>query len=302
MAQVLIIADGDQHIGWGHLSRCRTLARALEKHQKDSVLFLSRRSDAAEDFLHGHKVFWNDGSLPAITPKWIVVDLLDFSSDVFPRLRTVYPHSSILLIEDHLVRTGADLRLAPYQQAHDKTLCGPEWALIDPVFAAAGRQNHPRQGTIACFGGADSKHLSAQLLENWNHGPLNLIASETLIARDELREKAGRCGATILTPMSSEILAQHLARAERFIGSASTIATEAIAAGTPTLCIEWIDNQAVLAAFLRQSGVTVTRSIAELLPRLNMAINQISIKGLGEGPDRLAEMLLGEVPFQGKDK
>lgn len=297
MAQVLIIADGDQHIGWGHLSRCRTLARALEKYQKDSVLFLSRRSTDAAAFLHDHKVFWHEGSFPTITPKWIVVDLLNLPTDLFANLRANYPHSSILLIEDHLQRPGADLRLAPYQKPHDNTLSGPEWALIDPVFPAVSRQKHPRQGTIACFGGADSLHLSAQLLAIWNHGPLNLIASESLIARDDLREKAQRCGAKIITPLSPENLAQHLVHAERFIGSASTIATEAIAASTPTLCIEWIDNQAVLAAFLRQSGVVVTRSIAELLPHLNTAMNQISIKELGEGPERLARMLLGEVSF-----
>lgn len=264
--KVCIRADGGPPIGWGHLSRCRALALVLEAGGAE-VHWACRASDAVTRFL-GHPPSLQLAGPVAFEPlgradadavaawasdaDWLVVD--HYGADAEWLQRASGP--SILLAEDHQVRRGATLRLAPMQEPAEASLTGVEHLLMHPAFAAAERPAS-RQGVVACFGGAAPPALlSTALAALPPETPVTVIAPDAGLDTVSLARLASP-NARHLPWIEPPGMAALFAGAGSALVSSTVMAFEALAVGCPVVALEWVDNQARHATTLRGMGVPV---------------------------------------------
>jgi len=309
--------DGGSAIGWGHLSRCAALASALEardvtvswacRAQEGLVNFTRREPEIALPGLPSFDALPMSevDRLASEEPRfdWIVVDHYGASSAYVDALRA-RTGARVLLMDDHQVRAGADLRLAPMQGEALDTLSGPEYLLMrgcfDPVLCPPAPE---RSGVLICFGGADlAGDTRGALLAL--RGSTKLPETVTVIASDVLAERQGldalieELGPRVerLSWVDGPELAGRFARGASALVSSSVLAFEALAMGAPVVAIERVDNQRYHAATLRRLGVPLVQEIGEAV---RLVLNQHAVGlPLGQidagGADRVVTRMLGE--------
>ena len=145
--RVLFRVDGGPAIGWGHVSRCVALAAALDQRGAE-VLWscrvepgLSGLMDRPPEVPLPGQASFERLPLSEIEPiasavgalDWVVVDHYGAQRDYVDALRAA-TGARVLLMDDHQVRHGADLRLAPMQPPADDALTGPEVLLMRDCF------------------------------------------------------------------------------------------------------------------------------------------------------------------------
>jgi UDP-2,4-diacetamido-2,4,6-trideoxy-beta-L-altropyranose hydrolase len=279
--RIVIRADGGGSVGWGHLSRCAALAEVLFEGGVQ-VSWACRAASAVAQVTGAEPALTLPGSptadaLPseeaaavsafASNADWILVDHYGADATYLETLRAE-SDARVLLFDDHLVRPGADLRLAPTQEASPDTLAGAAYQVIRPCFTRA--QPEPqRRGWLLALGGADpGDHTSTCARELQSGPPLTVLASDAIAERQGLEE--------FLTPpsryvawMAPEALARALASCEAALVSASTLSWEALATRTPIVALHTADNQVGVAATLREAGVPVFTNASEAARALN---------------------------------
>ena len=270
--KVVIRADGGGSVGWGHLSRCAALAEVLSEagvevdwacRAEPSVQTLTGTTPALT--LSGPPTL---GALPASEAQvvsafaadadWIIVDHYGADTAYLKGLRS-QSSARVLLFEDHQVRGGADLRLAPTQESSPDTLTGAGFQVVRPCFSRTRTQTE-RRGWLLALGGADPRDDTAACVTELQSGPpLTVLASHTIAARQNL-DQLLRPPTQRVAWMPPEALAEAFATCESALVSASTLSWEALATGTPIVALQTADNQVGVARTLRDAGIPVFTS------------------------------------------
>lgn len=308
VAPVCIRADAGPLIGLGHRSRCFAIAQALAELGIPSAW--AGRADLSLDLLLGAA---GNLVLPGIPDgeadeadgartgrwargaRWLVVDHLGPDARWAAAVQAAAPGLRLVVIDDHQQRTWADLRLAPTQEPQPRTCAGPDWLPLDPGFAAA-KDGCERSGVLLFFSRNDPGRLCRPVLEALQlggcHLPVTVIADDAAAARDGLDPLlAGWPAPARRIDQADGRMAALVSSAAAVGCSASTIAWEALAAGTPVAALAWIDNQGESARALGERGVRIARDPAALARLIPGLVGSTPPLYAGDGARRVARLL-----------
>ena len=176
-------------------------------------------------------------------------------------------HDADILVDQNL-QSSPD-RYAGHVSVRCRQLLGPRHALLRPEFGAAraarsrrwGEASRPR--VLACVGGTDPRDVLSCVLEAWRGWSgerplLDVAIGATSPNVERLRVAcAGTDGVTLHVQAGN--MAELMARADLFVGSAGTVSWERCCSGLPALIGITAENQRLNEGLLgkRRTGVSV---------------------------------------------
>lgn len=267
---VLFRAAAGPRLGFGHLIRCRSLARALGVSPLVSLRATTRTRAAAER-LEVEVVGPGDAaSLRTPTPHLMVID--DPSNDhagvwVNRARRHGIPVATIHDLGLGYVRSdvGIDgsLRPHPHLRGHFGELRGPAYALLDPSIVRWRERRsamvEPNRILLALGGGGHVFALAARLAEaiaeKWPHARLHVAAGFAPAAR------------LPKLPHGQWVTARHglgeeLARAEVAVLAGGVSLSEACAVGTPAVALALTPAQGLTIRAAADARATIDGGLA----------------------------------------
>ncbi len=274
--RVLLYADGDQATGAGHQVRTAALAQALqiEGHAIELIERSALGSTSGWAWKGLPQRALNVAQVEAAVIAWAAraaqADVLVVDSYV---IGPVPAHCPVVRFADlpamvsaaDLVIDGAGI---PADHPALITVCGPAWIPLRPEFMAA-KPAVPRQGTVIVIGGTDPRGLGPEIAARLP-GPVTRITGGWTAAE----------------------VASTFRRAARAVVSASSVAWEALACGTPIVAVITARNQETTAARLQELGVVVTDPDPEAIAvAWEALVAPVSSRVDGQGARRLARRL-----------
>ena len=276
--EAIILADSGPQVGLGHLRRSLVLATALGAAgasvrlltPDDEAQRIARRSVPAT-------APW-PRDLSALPPAdLLIVDSYRIDADTCRRWR---PRFRVRILVDDLADRDldADIIINPnsyggilnYQDICSCTvLAGPDYALVDPAFAAL--RDHDRcegRRVLIAFGGTDDGTLgaaAAAALLPISEATIDLVVSPlrpvgpaaASLARAESQRLSLHHGAAMTDLMAQAVL---------YLGGCGATVWEASAAGLGLVVAKTADNQALIQADLARRGMAAFEAFdAELM-------------------------------------
>jgi UDP-2,4-diacetamido-2,4,6-trideoxy-beta-L-altropyranose hydrolase len=329
---VVFRADASARIGFGHVARCLTLARAL-RARGVAVLFVARSADVPMlEHLDREGITVarvpNNGGLagsppedpwPEVgsrrdaeqtrdailawgrRPQWIVADHYGIDEGWETVLR---PHVDRIMVIDDLANRRHDCDLLLDQNLVDDLasrhvgrvptrcglLLGPEFALLQPAYAALHDTATARRGAIRrlliSFGGADAPGLTMKTLEAVGRLAqpaihVDVVSSSASPWANALRQAVvGHDQVHLHFDLPS--LANLMAEADFAIGAGGSTTWERLCLGLPTLVVTLAKNQEPAAAELDRRGLIHWLGDAEsvTVDRIHNALATLMENGL----------------------
>ena len=322
---VVFRTDASLQIGTGHVFRCRTLARALQRRDVE-IVFICRRqpgdliqllqqefkvlvlsehayfeaaSEATQNSsaLGGRALYssWlgcsedHDAKQSLVvladaqcsSPAWLVVDHyglgVSWQQQMHAGLHQVSGSPPSVLVLDDLADRAHQSNVLmdanrlgpqepnPYQDLVPeacKTLLGPAYALIDPLYPGLQPLLPVRSQlarVLVFFGGVDAANDAAVALEALSHPNLSHLFVDVVVGlgsphQADLESRVlQRRNTRLYAGLPS--LAALMARADLAIGAAGTASWERACLGLPCLVVPVADNQYQGALALQSAGV-----------------------------------------------
>ena len=209
-----------------------------------------------------------------VKPDWLVVDhyALDhrWESALRPLVGSIFViddiadrvHDCDLLLDQNLF-ADMQTRYAGKVPEDCRLLLGPEYALLQPIYAELHDRIPPREGPVRriliSFGGADRDNLTGRALAaflglNRPDIDVDVVISDSSPYAPDIRDQvAGH--ANIHLHGNLPTLAPLMARADLAIGAAGTTSWERVCLGLPALVVTLAENQRPIADGLQQSGL-----------------------------------------------
>ena len=232
--------------------------------------------------------------LAELNPDWLVVD--HYALDALWE-RSVKPHHQQLMVIDDLAdrphqcnvlldqtfsRSEEDYKaLVP---AGCRTLCGSQYALLRPQFAALRdyslqrRANPQLRRLLVTMGGVDHDNVTGRVLEALRGSPLPAHCKITVVMGSTAPWLAVVVDQAQSMPWSTEVLvgvsdmAGLMAESDLAIGAAGATSWERCCLGLPTIMVVLAENQRLVAQGMGRSGAAKVledaHSIGERLPEL----------------------------------
>ncbi len=285
--------DGGARIGTGHVMRCLTLADFLAAQGWSCSFVVSEETPKAVPALSGRGypvLIEGTPAARACRGDLIVVDHYGLDVTYERALRSRF--SKILVIDDLADRAhDCDFLLdqtygrdpGDYKSLvpdHCKRLCGAEYALLRPEFAALRReslarrdaQNSKVERILISFGGADPDNvtgaaLSAIMAAKMSSPPsidIDVVAGSANLHFEALEAQAAQMAPHRVT-LHRHVgdMARMMADADLAIGAGGTTSWERCCLGLPALLVEIADNQRFVAQALAQAGAVVSAGRAD---------------------------------------
>ena len=214
--------------------------------------------------------------LAAQHPDWLIVDhyALDahWERALSPHYRKLMviddladrPHACDLLLDQTFGRDEADYR--PLVPAHCQLLCGSQYALLRPEFAALRPYSLQRRTQPALcellitMGGVDKDNATGQVLQALRTCPLpadcriTVVMGATALWLDEVRKQAKDMPWPTRVLVGVSDMAQLIADSDLAIGAAGATSWERCCLGVPTIMLALAENQRTVAQGLERSG------------------------------------------------
>lgn len=307
--RILFRADASLTIGTGHVMRCLTLAHELKKngaeiafscrsHPGNLIAFIEQSGfqvhaiplSSAEDptgtmhaaWLGGH---WQEDAevlRPLATgADWVVVDhyALDHR---FERVMTDAgnevmviddladrKHDCTVLLDQTFNRSASDYKgLVPDTC---RLLCGTDYALLRPEFAAAAPASLERRRVVrdtvrilVTLGGVDADNVTGSILDALDDLPLPADTTIAVVLGTTAPWGSAVCQRAEAIRYSTQVhqgvsaMAPLMAWADLAIGAAGSTAWERCCLGLPTLMAVLADNQQTIASNLDAAGAAIT--------------------------------------------
>ncbi|MFM7022524.1 MAG: UDP-2,4-diacetamido-2,4,6-trideoxy-beta-L-altropyranose hydrolase [Flavobacteriales bacterium] len=269
MKKIFFRADASTKVGWGHLTRCVSLASMLrEKFKctfllKDSADFAYKMleeksfsftklgaSELADEALEVSSIL-NSGDI-------VVVDGYQFNEAYFAQIKS--SAARLVLIDDFLkvfpqadaiINHAVDLSEDDFPPRGEIRLClGEKYAMLRPPFLEmAGR---PRtiskvENVFVCFGGADNNNVTLKVLQALDNTPLkvHVVLASTFPYTSEVKAFIDSASVTaeVYHDLSAEQMAALMSRCEVAVAPTSGLSYEICAVGMAFLGGYYIDNQ-----------------------------------------------------------
>ncbi len=171
-------------------------------------------------------------------------------------------HDCDLLLDQNLV-AQMQHRYASKVPLSCALLLGPEYALLQPLYAELHDRVLPREGPIRriliYFGGADSTNMTGRSLAAFIHLNRPDITVDVVFAADSPhatnihKQVAGHSNIHIHSNLPS--LAPLMAKADLAIGAGGATSWERLCLGLPSLVVTLAENQRPVAQYLHESGL-----------------------------------------------
>ncbi len=207
-------------------------------------------------------------------PDWLMVDHYALDQRWETALRTSVErimviddladrvHDCDLLLDQNLV-AQMSTRYADKVPAACGLLLGPQYALLQPIYAGLHNRIPPREGQIQrifiFFGGADSDNLTGRSLAAFlslNRPDIEVdvvIADNCPHAEAISQQVAGHCNIHLYSGLPT--LAPLMVNADLAIGAGGATSWERLCLGLPTLVVTLAENQRPIADGLSQRGL-----------------------------------------------
>ncbi|MGN2624134.1 UDP-2,4-diacetamido-2,4,6-trideoxy-beta-L-altropyranose hydrolase [Stutzerimonas balearica] len=236
--------------------------------------------------------------LSEIQPDWLVVDhyALDarWEHDLKPhygRLMVIddladRPHRCDLLLDQTFGRASEDYR--PWVPTDCRLLCGSQYALLRPEFAALRRYSLQRRSPpelrrlLITMGGVDKGNATSQVLEALRSCPLPADCKVTIVmgATAPWLADVERIAQGFPWPTQVKVgvsdMAQLMADSDLVIGAAGATSWERCCLGVPAIMLVLAKNQQQVAKGLEDAGAALIvgegQPIADSIPRLLLRI------------------------------
>jgi UDP-2,4-diacetamido-2,4,6-trideoxy-beta-L-altropyranose hydrolase len=294
--KILVRTDASVEIGNGHLMRCLTLADQLRSEGAEVVFVCRDLPGGMLDLLHTHgyqfaklpldeaskasQQFDAEQTIKAaeqLFPEgvdWLVVDHYQLDAVWERELR---PHTDKLMVIDDMANRPHDCdllldqnmvalthtRYADKVSAACGMLLGPEYALLQPIYAELHDRIPPREGSILrifiFFGGADRHNLTGRTLaaflqlnrpEVW----VDVVITTSNPHVETIRQQvAGHGNIHLYSDLPT--LASLMVKADLAIGAGGVTSWERLCLGLPTLVVTLSENQRPIADGLQEHSL-----------------------------------------------
>lgn len=171
-------------------------------------------------------------------------------------------HDCDVLLDQNLV-PDMEVRYGDKLPKHCTALLGPDYALLQPIYAEMHDQLSPREGAIRriciSFGGADPANLTGRALAAFlglgrANVEVDVVVGPGSPHEESIRQQvAGH--ANVHLHIGAPTLAPLLARADLAIGAGGGTSWERLCVGLPALVVTLADNQRPIAAALNERGL-----------------------------------------------
>lgn len=313
---IVFRCDAGPELGFGHLARCRTLARTL-KEQGQGVLMVGpaqryASSDDAAIFDAWHPTEWVSEEADADTlleqarengATFAVLD--DYRIDIAYQRRLRQAGLPFLIFDGAVRRRMlADIVLntnpaatpelyAPVLDNRDaRLLLGPKYAILRPEFSEISRRRH--DGTVervlVTFGGGDDRGGIVAVLSALCGRPLRFTV---ISGRDNPRNQANRdwiaryCADRVDYHVGPPNVAELMVGCDLAVMAGGTSTYEAACCGLPMILIAIAENQIAQSRALAEKGAALFLGglTTDMAPRL---LNVFRL--LADEPDSLRSM------------
>jgi UDP-2,4-diacetamido-2,4,6-trideoxy-beta-L-altropyranose hydrolase len=328
---LVFVTESGPTIGLGHLSRCAALCRAAVAGGARAS-FLVPEHAVIRPFLRGVgaqvlRSPWPAdpagarASLAELAPDVIVVDSYTATPEFLDSLRAMAPVVAVddmadrLLPVDVVVNGGAGAEtLAYHRQAGTTYLLGPQYALLDPAFAATpGRGPADRaRRVLVCLGGGRQVDVGVTALAAVDRALRGCVVDVTVGASGttgwELDGAAREMRNLVVIHRDRFGLRQLMLRADLAVSGAGVTLLELAATATPAVAIALADNQLPNFEAFAKAGVALGAGAAgdpDLGGAIEMGVTRLASDGAlrvamgargralvdGQGASRVAQRL-----------
>lgn len=256
---IAFIISCGREAGMGHFYRSYRLAKALSEIGTAAPIFFLSDADCL-GFVEGFPAY-PIAELDRADARIAVVDGILFDEDFIDQTRAQF--SRCMIIDDLGERKiSVDLILNPNLFAHqlnysfqpeNRLLLGPDYALIDPRFAAAREQNRSEHRAVITFGGGQTAELSLQVAKELCtgfHGNIDVALGAFEGTEESVFPN------TVHLHKQADMPAL-MAKATVYVGSLGTSFLEAQSAGLVCITSPIIDNQEPVIDVARDLGAQV---------------------------------------------
>ena len=193
---------------------------------------------------------WEEALRPLVGRIFVIDDLADRA------------HDCDLLLDQNLF-ADMQTRYAGKVPADCRLLLGPEYALLQPIYAELHDRIPPREGPVRriliSFGGADRDNLTGRALAaflslNRPDIDVDIVISDSSSYAPGIRAQAVR-HANIHLHGNLPTLAPLIAKADLAIGAAGTTSWERLCLALPAVVVTLAENQRPIAAELHRLGL-----------------------------------------------
>jgi UDP-2,4-diacetamido-2,4,6-trideoxy-beta-L-altropyranose hydrolase len=263
---VFIRADGSADVGLGHIVRCMSLAHMLKSDFTIHFCVLeipdSLKSEINQYGWDVTVIEKESEFLNELTGKEIVVlDGYQFDSDFQRQIKR--RGCKLVCIDDFhnqhfyadlVINHAPDVTKDDYMgEIYTKYLLGPDYALLRPEFLESKFYEKKKisrdiKNIFICFGGSDSKNLTAKIL-SWipsKDYSVTVVLGNAYSHQDKLAETIEErpdLEISVKTSLSAKEMRHELEKADLAVVPASGILFEVISARLPAISGYYIDNQ-----------------------------------------------------------
>ena len=261
--KVVLRADADAHIGYGHLVRTLALGDALRiGAHADCVLVTRSPAGGLSLPLPSTRIELPEGLPPELEGEaiarllgsvdWVVADLYQATKAHRDALRGKW---GLVFVDDDVVADECDLWVCPNLQVdgsfltqHSNVLSGASYVLLREVFANAPAAvvRDAIERVLVCFGGSDTASLAVQVV-SWLADILPKDVQLRVVVPDRWTVPSSMVSGhaiVALSALSAAEMAQEMREADVGVIAAGTLLYEAAALGLPALWVSLNDAQA----------------------------------------------------------
>lgn len=241
--------------------------------------------------------------LTAQRPDWLIVDhyALDarWERALTPHYRKLMviddladrPHACDLLLDQTFGREAADYR--PLVPANCRLLCGSQYALLRPEFAALRNYSLQRRAQPALrellitMGGVDKDDATGQVLQALRSCPLpahcqiTVVMGTTASWLGKVRKQAQDMPWPTRVLVGVSDMAQLMADSDLAIGAAGATSWERCCLGVPTIMLVQAENQRKIAEALSEAGAAQLVAASTLKYQPLIAPERLEPQSLG---------------------
>ncbi len=310
--------------GFGHLSRCLSLAEELI--QKNGITFLIKSDLAIKVKEYIHKNMTNS---EGINLEFLSTDA-GYESEISRIVKQVNSAQDLLILDHYSITEnyqkdlkeravrwlqfdshasqkfygdlvlhaspGANSKVYKELAAHGNVefLLGPQFAVINKKFLQIRSQVTVRknlQEVFICFGGGDDRGATLKCLSSLTEEVLNLLQFNVFVSSSNLHVKKIEALATKIESIHLHIdnldVQREMARSDLAIISPGTLSYEAVCLGLPMLLVTIADNQNMNASGWEKIGTAI--NLGDLNDFSPKSLNK-KIESLLNSPDDLFTM------------